>query len=91
MTNLLWIALYLLAGAIYCVGLMIWMVTTLYRKYGIDKTFNALSEATELLDKADKVDYGWMNITCNLVFWPVCYTANAIYFTNIVVELCEKQ
>lgn len=91
MTNLLWIALYLLAGGIYLVGLMIWMVITLCRKYGIDKAINALSEATELLDKAGKVDSGWMNITRNLVFWPVRYTANAAYLTNVVIALCEEQ
>ena len=91
MTNLLWIALYLLAGGIYLVGLTIWMVITLCRKYGIDKVCDAVFEATELLDEAGKVDYGWMNITRNWVFWPVHFTVNAAYLANVVIELCEKQ
>lgn len=91
MTNLLWIALYLLVGGIYLVGLMICMVIMLFGKYGINKTYNAVSEATELLNKAGKVDSGWMNMMCNLLFWPVHYTANAVYLANVIIAMCEKQ
>lgn len=92
MTILLAIMLYLLAGGIYMVILTIFVVSTMFLKYGIEKTSDAAENVTEASIEDGSTDSGW---TCtrirNLFFWPVCYTINAIVFVKEIIAICEEQ